>query len=90
MAGKQKIIMNESLGDIEVDDLQGLPFFNIFLSIFQNLYEKHFLNESLKGANSANMTDLLAFFWPWNEDMMAGAKAAILDHDVILIMDTEL
>lgn len=79
-----------SLGDMEVVDLQGLPFWSIFLSILQNLYEKHFSDESLEGADSANMTDWLAFRWPWNEDMMAGAKAAILDHDVVLMMDTEL
>lgn len=52
---------------------------------------KHFLDESLREADSAKMTELPASSSvAWNEDMMDRAKAAILEHKVILMMDAKL
>lgn len=55
-----------------------------------NTHGKNFLDECLKGVNPSKMT-----YWPalsfvaWNEDMMARAKAAILDHEVVFAMDAK-
>lgn len=55
-----------------------------------NTHGKYFLDECLKGVNPAKMTYLPALsFVAWNKDMMARAKAAILDHEVFFAIDAK-
>ena len=55
-----------------------------------NTHGRYFLDVCLKGVNPAKMTYLPALsFVAWNEDMMARAKAAILDQEVFFAMDAK-
>lgn len=54
-----------------------------------NTHGRYFLDECLKGVNPAKIYLPALSFVAWNEDMMARAKAAILDQEVFFAMDAK-
>lgn len=56
---------------------------------YRNIYGKYFLEESLRGADSAKMTYLSALSF-CGLDVMDRVKAAILDCEVIFMINAQL